>query len=90
MPKQVKRRSIDPHAGHALVILGHAIEYLTDEFIYEGGSFDVNRGQIDAIQLLMKVNRQIYMACPEAPTLSQWLGSLFHRKEDSQFSHSRT
>ena len=88
-PKRMKRRSIDPRSGHALVILGHAIEYLTDEFIHEGGFFDANRGQIDAIQLLMALNRQIYMACPEAPTFTQWLGSLFHKKEDSRFSHSR-
>lgn len=47
----VKRRRIDPETGRALVILGHAIEYLADELIYEGGSFTKHRGQIDAIQL---------------------------------------
>ena len=80
--KGVKRRSIDLQAGHALLILSHALEYLTDEFIQEGGSFTANRGQIDAIQLLITLNRQIYMACPETPTLRQRLWSFFHRQAD--------
>ena len=75
---RVKRRRIDPETGRALVVLGHAIEYLADEFVHEGGSLTANKGQIDAIQLLMAVNRRIYMACPEVPTFSQWLRSLLH------------
>ncbi len=71
----MKRRSIDPRTGDALVILGHAIEYLTDEVIFEGGSLTANRGQIDAIQLLIRSNREIYMACPEAPSIGSWLRS---------------
>ena len=66
-----KRRSIDQKSGRALVILGHAIEYLAGEFIHEGGTFTGNRGQVEAIQILMAVNRQIYLACPEAPTFGQ-------------------
>ena len=31
------KRRISPEAGHALELLGHAIEYLTDELVYEGG-----------------------------------------------------
>jgi len=30
-------RRITPEAGHALEILGHAIEYLTDELVHCGG-----------------------------------------------------
>jgi hypothetical protein len=70
-----QRRSIDQQSGRALVILGHAIEYLADEFVHEGGTFTANRGQVEAIQILMAVNRQIYLACPEAPTFGQWLSS---------------
>lgn len=76
--RKPRRRSIDPQTGRVLVILGHAIEYLTDEFIYAGGSFTANRGQVEAIQLLMKLNWEIYMACPEAPSIRQWLSSLLH------------
>jgi hypothetical protein len=100
MSGQMKRRSINPEAGRALVILGHALEYLADEFINEGGSFTENRGQVDAIQLLISLNRQIYMDCPEVPTFRQWLRGFLHRqvkapaakreKLHSGLSHGRT
>ncbi len=59
------RRYISPQAGRALEIFGHAIEYLADEYIYGGGSFSARDPQIKAIQMLMDLNRQIYLACPE-------------------------
>jgi len=34
-----RRRRITPRAGHALEILGHAIEYLTDEFVHRQSNF---------------------------------------------------
>ena len=37
-----RRRRIDARAGHALEILGHAIEYLTDEFFYEATTLSAN------------------------------------------------
>jgi len=73
-----RRRRISPEAGHALEKLGHAIEYLTDEFVHEGISLSANDPQIQAIQLLMALNRQIYFACPEVPTLSDRFLSLLH------------
>lgn len=71
LPRAVRRRRISPEAGHALEILGHAIEYLTDEYIHAGGSFSPQDGAIEAVQLLMAANRQIYFACPEVPSLSK-------------------
>jgi hypothetical protein len=71
-----RRRRISPEAGRALEILGHAIEYLTDEYIEAGGSFSAHNGQIEAVQLLMAVNRQIYFGCPEVPSLSERFRSL--------------
>lgn len=65
------RRRTSPEAGRALEILGHAIEYLADEYIHEGGSLSANNGQVQAIQLLMALNRQIYLECPEIPTVKQ-------------------
>jgi hypothetical protein len=71
-------RRIDPRSGRALEILGHAIEYLTDEYVHEGGSLCAHNSQVEAVQLLMAVNRAIYFACPEVPTLGErlrrWLG----------------
>jgi hypothetical protein len=76
------RRSISPQAGRALEILGHAIEYLTDEFVHEGGTFSADSGQLQAVQLLMALNREIYFECPEVPPLTKRILSLFHRKSD--------
>jgi hypothetical protein len=73
-----RRRRISPEAGHALEILGHAIEYLADEYIHCGGAVSAQDGQVEAVQLLMKMNRQIYFACPEAPTFGERWRALLH------------
>jgi hypothetical protein len=89
--EKTKRRSIDPQSGQALVILGHAIEYLADEFVCGGRSFSTSRGQVDAIQLLMALNREIYLACPEAPTFAEWLKAGLRRllRADPRQEHLR-
>jgi hypothetical protein len=71
-------RRISPQAGRALEILGHAIEYLSDEFAHAGGSLSAHDAQVEAVQLLMGINRQIYFACPEVPTLAERLRTLRH------------
>jgi hypothetical protein len=71
------KRRIDPQAGHALEILGHAIEYLTDELVYEGGPLSAHNGQLEAIGLLMARNRTIYFSCPEIPSLGEQLRTFF-------------
>lgn len=60
-----RHRRISPQSGRALEILGHAIEYLADEYAYEGFATADRAGRLEAIQLLMKVNREIYFECPE-------------------------
>ena len=70
-PGLKRRRRISPAAGHALEILGHAIEYLTDEYVFEGGNFSGSDPRIQAIEMLMAVNRAIYFDCPEVPTMGQ-------------------
>ena len=71
-------RRTTPQAGRALEILGHAIEYLTDEFVYQGAQTSPGNPQLEAVQLLMALNRQIYFECPESPTLGQRFRSVFH------------
>jgi hypothetical protein len=66
-------RQIDPRSGRALEILGHAIEYLTDEYVHAGGSLCAHNGQVEAIQLLIIANRAIYFACPAVPSLGDRL-----------------
>jgi hypothetical protein len=67
----VRRRQINPEAGRALEILGHAIEYLTDEFVHQGGPLSLNDGRLEAVQLLMARNRMVYLNCPEIPGLRE-------------------
>ena len=75
-----RRRRITPRAGHALEKLGHAIEYLTDEFVCDGGSFPANNAQLQAVQLLMALNRQVYFECPEVPSFGERLLLLLHQR----------
>jgi hypothetical protein len=66
-----RRRRISRDAGRGLEILGHAIEYLSDEYVKTGISFAATDGRVKAIQILMALNREIYFACPTDPTLSE-------------------
>ena len=75
-PKRGRR--ITPQAGHALEILGHAIEYLTDEFVHEGGPLSAEDNRLKAVQLLMALNRQIYFECPEVLTFGERYRSILH------------
>jgi hypothetical protein len=73
-----RHRRITPRAGRALEILGHAIEYLTDEFVHEGTSLSADHEQLQAVQLLMALNRQVYFECPEVPTFGERCRALLH------------
>ena len=64
-------RHVTPETGRALEILGHAIDYLTDEGEADGTITDPSNGRTKAVCLLMALNRQIYLACPEVPTIAQ-------------------
>ncbi len=70
-----RRRRIDPQSGRALEILGHAIEYLADEYAFGGGPLAADHPVVEAMQTLMARNREIYFACPVVPTLAErWRG----------------
>lgn len=71
-------RRIGREAGHALEILGHAIEYLTDEYVHEGGTFTAHNPQLEAIQLLMELNREVHSECPEALSFVELCRSFLH------------
>jgi hypothetical protein len=73
-----RRRRITPEAGHALEILGHAIEYLTDELVHRAQDVTCPSGDLDAVQLLMAFNRAVYYECPEVVTLGARLRSMLH------------
>jgi hypothetical protein len=77
------RRRTTPEAGFALETLGHAIEYLADEYAHETASLpSISCGdpRVKAMQLLMAANREVYFACPVMPSLYERLaGRLFGR-----------
>jgi hypothetical protein len=73
-----RRRSISPQAGRALEILAHAIEYLTDEFVNTGLTYSATNGQLEAVRLLMALNRQVYFECPEVPSFGERWRTLLH------------
>jgi hypothetical protein len=74
-----RRRRVSHQAGRALEILGHAIEYLSDEFVYEVGEFTARDSALEAVQLLMSLNRQIYLECPEVPSFGERCGSFLRK-----------
>jgi hypothetical protein len=76
-----RRRNITPKAGRALEILAHAIEYLTDEFVHTGLTCSAKNGQLEAVQMLMALNRQVYFECPEVPSFSERCRALLHLNE---------
>lgn len=73
-----RRRHISPEAGRALEILGHAIEYLTDEFVHAGGTFSARDPRVEAVELLIRLNREIYFECPEVPSVAERLRAWMH------------
>ena len=72
-----RTRRISPRAGRALEMLGHAIEYLADEFAHQRKQVSIDDPQVQAIQLLMGLNRQIYFQCPVVPTLGERIRNFF-------------
>jgi hypothetical protein len=73
-----RRRRITPRAGYALELLAHAIEYLTDEFAHHGLAYSSKNEQLEAVRMLMTLNRQVYFECPEVPTLGERCRALLH------------
>jgi hypothetical protein len=72
--RRVRRMSREN--GRAIEMLGHAIDYLADEFALECMSVGERRNtgpnpRMAAIELLMASNREIYLTCPAVPSLSE-------------------
>lgn len=63
------RRSITAEAGKALEILAHALEYLTDEYAVSDNTRTPSiQDRCEAIELLMALNRRVYLECPQLPS----------------------
>ena len=66
-----RRRRISPRSARAMETLGHAIEYLSGEFVNAGESHSVNNNHLESVRLLMALNRQVFLECPELPTWNE-------------------
>ncbi|WP_263351871.1 F-box protein [Acidicapsa acidisoli] len=80
-----RRRRVSPEEGRAIEILGHAIEYLEDEFALECMSRQAHVGvgmhpRVVAIEILKKCNRVVYLSCPEIPTLGDRIRGVLGRR----------
>ncbi len=79
-PRPFVRRRLSPEGGHALEILGHAIEYLADEYandLADKGPLGSADPRVAAIQILKELNRAIYYSDTEMPPalgrMKRWL-----------------
>jgi hypothetical protein len=67
-PRPFVRRALTPLDGRALEILGHAIEYLADEYsmdVEHKGPLGSGDPRIEAIQILKALNRAVYYSGAE-------------------------
>ena len=67
-PRPFVRRQLSPEGGRALEILGHAIEYLADEYandLADKGPLGSADPRVAAIQILKGLNRAIYYSATE-------------------------
>ena len=79
-PRPFVRRRLSPEGGRALEILGHAIEYLADEYandLADKGPLGSADPRVAAIQILKGLNRTIYYAGtqvqPMTGRMKRWL-----------------
>jgi hypothetical protein len=77
--RAVRSRHITPQAGRAIEILGHAIDYLADELVDKGTLLSPDDGRIQAIQILMALNREVYFECPIIHTVGERIHAFFGR-----------
>jgi hypothetical protein len=74
------RRRLSPEEGRAIEILGHAIEYLADEYCNDAhpkGCLGNADPRIEAIQMLKALNRKIYYSAakvePAFTRMKRWV-----------------
>jgi hypothetical protein len=78
------RRVLTREQGRALEMIGHAVDYLNDCYLYEGEDdelINIGGSRSEAIQILVSLRWQILQSAPirEPRTLRLW-NALFHRR----------
>jgi hypothetical protein len=76
--RPVARRAETREQGEALEMLGHAIEYLMDTRLEGGYRLMRFAGtpEFEAVQILMRANRELYASFPEVKPLGSRLRAL--------------
>ena len=77
---RVRGRHISQEAGRGLEILGHAIDYLVDEYLRRGGLFEMTNSDLEAVEILTALNREIYLACPESRSFAERWAAFWERR----------
>jgi len=67
------RRRATLEQGRALEALGHAVEYLVDSRMFQMGEHN-RRDEQEAVQILMRMSRAVFVECPEAVSLRRRVG----------------
>ena len=70
------RRRGSVQQGQALETLGHAVEYLVDSRLFALGEAAEQeaRNSQDAVQILMRASRGVFLECPEVVPLRRRIG----------------
>jgi hypothetical protein len=82
------RRVLTHEQGRALEMIGHAVDYLNDCYLYEGEDdelINIGGSSSEAIQILASLRWQILQSAPirEPRTLRLW-NALFHRRTNER------
>ena len=76
------RRILTREQGHALEMIGHAVEYLNDCYIYEGDDNElmiIGGSCSEAIQILVSARSQVLYSAPvRKPRVTRLWNALFH------------
>jgi hypothetical protein len=65
------RRQVPASTSRGLSLIGHAVEYLAEEFLRDSVPPSAHNERLQAIQLLMDLSQQIYLECPEVPVFAE-------------------
>jgi hypothetical protein len=80
------RRRTSPKQGHALEILGHAIEYLVDSRLFEKWETPADAA---AVHLLMERSRAVFNDCAEIVPWHQRVQQALAKKLQTSITHGR-
>ena len=78
-PAKFVRRRGSLAQGQALETLGHAVEYLIDSGLFAGDERS-RKDDTEAVQILMRLSRAVFLECPEVQPLRRRLGGWLVRK----------